>query len=104
MSDKFILEGHEPVLCKNLLEWAEWYETADRQVALDTIGQSIISTIFLSLAQIPERNPPFLFETRVLGGGLTGVCERYPTWDESVAGHAVMVKRVESSLSLEKTP
>ena len=32
MSALFILQGHEPVEAE-LLEWAQWFETADRKVA-----------------------------------------------------------------------
>ncbi len=26
MTDKYILDGHQPIICHDLLQWAVWYE------------------------------------------------------------------------------
>lgn len=94
MNDKYILEGKTPVLC-DLMPWAKWYETADRQVALTKIKGTWISTIFLGLDFNLTGGPPHLFETRVLGGKLYGEQDRYSTWEEAEKGHKEMIERVE---------
>jgi len=33
MNGKYILEGEKPKLVEDVLEWARWFETADRSVA-----------------------------------------------------------------------
>lgn len=100
MSDhngRYILEGHTPVPCPDLITWARWYEHPEnRVVALDLLpGGARVSTVFLAI----DHNfhglhlPPILFETMVFGGPLAGEAERYATWDEAVAGHAAMLAR-----------
>lgn len=39
MTDKYILEGHKPRPA-TLMEWATWYETADRIVKQETVGDA----------------------------------------------------------------
>ena len=90
---KFILDGHEVKEC-DLMTWAEWYETADRKVARETIGDSDISTVFLGIDHSFGEGPPLLFETMVFNGKLDGEINRYSTWDDAVAGHNAMVKKV----------
>jgi len=94
MPDMYILAGKTPVACLNLYEWAKWHDTADRQVARETIGESEISTVFLGLDHQWGEGPPILFETMVFGGKLADEQDRYSTWDEAVAGHKAIVKRV----------
>ena len=86
MSDTYILKGHEPVRCDDLMKWAEWYETADRQVR-DTMQDEVrVSTVFLGLDHgFGGRRE--LFETMVFVNGSSVDCERYSTWDEAEAGH-----------------
>jgi hypothetical protein len=49
VDDKYILDGHTPVQVFDLMEWANWYQTADRRVAKDFVGRAEISTVFLSM-------------------------------------------------------
>jgi hypothetical protein len=72
-NDKFILDANgEPIPCRELLTWAAWYEEAQkngaRRVALDVIGNTEISTVFLSLDHAFGGGPPILWETMVIKG------------------------------------
>lgn len=99
-SRKFTLNGHEPVPCVDVLEWARWYESCDRQVAL---WQRVwrrpvrVSTVFLGIDHnFGGEGLPILFETMVFGGPLDQEQVRYSTWNEAEAGHKAIVKRVKS--------
>lgn len=95
MSEHYILDGHNPVPAE-LMEWAAWYEKADRRVAVDQIGVACVSTVFLGLDHSVNGPVPILFETLVFGGPLDGEGDRYPTWDAAVAGHAAIVEKVKA--------
>ena len=88
------LEGKQVVEVKDLIEWAKWFETADRHVAKETVGNSEISTVFLGIDHSFSAGPPLLFETLVFGGKLADEMDRYSTWQEAKKGHKAMKKRV----------
>ena len=94
MSLKYILKGHTPIICRDLLQWAQWMETADRRVSKTMLGQTTVSTVFLGLDHSfgPSGTTPILFETMVFGGPLSDDQRRYTTWDEAVQGHNEMVE------------
>ncbi len=97
MVEHYKLDGKTVILCKSVEEWATWFETADRRVALDVIGETAVSTDFLGLDYGAgfERNDPLLFETLVfLPLGEFGMMNRYFTWAEAEAGHAEIVDMV----------
>jgi len=100
MNDKYILdENHNPILCNDLLKWAEWLEKADRRVDKTTITEGVeVSTVFLGLDHSFGEGKPLLFETMVFGGKSDGGMDRYATWDEAVAGHKKMVEKVKGDL------
>jgi hypothetical protein len=85
----YILVGRE-VMEVPFLEWAQWFETANRQVGLDTIGTVVVSTVFVGLNLDPlGRGPPLVFETMVFpDADLIG---RWVTIDEAEAEHAKVV-------------
>lgn len=97
---QYILDGHVPVPCEDLLEWARWMETTDRIVARDNVGpgHGVVSTVFMGLNHNfhPDGEPLF-FETLVFGGPLDGEQDRYTSWPEAEAGHARMVSRVKAA-------
>lgn len=87
---------------RNTLDWARWFEKADRRVAEDNLAMGFrVSTVFLGL----DHNyfmlgPPALFETMIFRGDPSDkdrekklkawselYMARYPTWKEAVAGH-----------------
>lgn len=97
MADKFILdEHHRAIPCADLMEWARWFEAADRRVARDEVGDVEVSTVFLGLDHSHGRGAPMLFETMTFGGGprTDEWCSRYSTWDEALAGHGEVVRAV----------
>lgn len=94
MSDKYILDGRTPVPC-DLLTWAKWFETAERHVAKDVMGDVTVSTIFLGLDHNwGGRGPPVLFETMIFGGPQNEYCERCSTWEQAEAMHKTALKLV----------
>jgi hypothetical protein len=86
------------------LEWAEWFEKADRHIdftkVTDPQGFSVeVSTVFLGLNHnfMNPKGPPLLFETMVFGGEDSGRdCWRYSTFDEAQRGHQAIVESVKS--------
>lgn len=97
MNDKYILVGHE-ARPATLMEWAKWYETADRHLANDLVGDVRVSTVFLGLDhRFGDSGAPILYETMVFGGPLDQEQWRYETWDEAEKGHADMLTRVRSA-------
>lgn len=85
-SRHYILDGKElkPV---TLIEWAEWFQNADRVLAKDIIDSVIVSTVFLGLDHSFTYGPPIVFETMIFGGEHDQYQERYSTYDEALAGH-----------------
>ena len=78
------LEKKTPVPAKDLSEWAEWMESADRRVAETSFAWGRVSTVFLGLNHnysLDPNDPPLLFETMIFGGGSEDNCYRYCTWE-----------------------
>jgi hypothetical protein len=87
LTDKYILDGHDPVEEPDLLKWALWFETADRHVR-DTFRDDVrVSTVFLGLDMNFGHGPPLLFETIVFVNGAEQEQARYSTWAEAEEGH-----------------
>lgn len=92
---RYILDGKTPKPAETLMEWAKWFETADRHVAVDMVGDFRVSTIFLGLDFCFGSGEPLLFETMVFRGDdgtdlwsdrrLVQKC--CSTWDEAEAMH-----------------
>lgn len=99
MTNKYILQGHDPIQINELSDWAQWFETADRVVAKTILNNVTISTVFLGLDHSWGTGLPVLFETLVFGGEMDGEMNRYSTWDEAVAGHNRMVNIVKGKNS-----
>jgi hypothetical protein len=94
----YILDGHEPVPEPDVLRWGLWFESADRVVSKTTVGGQEVSTVFLGLDHQWGIGPPLLFETMVFPEG--DRCERYPTWDNAVAGHDRIVGELRAATTL----
>jgi hypothetical protein len=96
------LEGKTPVPANDVLEWARWYDKANRHVADTTIGRVRVSTVFLGLDHSFSRGgDPVLFETLIFGGPLDQEGERYTSWDEALKGHAAAVERVKEARTIK---
>lgn len=89
----YVLDGKTPIKVDDLLTFAQWYESADRHVAQDFVGDIRVSTVFLGYDH-GWHGTPVLFETMVFGGPLDGEQERYHTWEEAEAGHKIMLEKV----------
>lgn len=98
MTDKYILnEQGNPVVERDLMKWARWFEVADRNIACDTIGDVRVSTAFLGLNHSIGSGPPILFETMIFGGDQDQFQERYPNRHEALAGHDRAVASVRNT-------
>lgn len=68
--------------------------TNDRKVANDTVGEAMVSTVFLGMDHdiLQEESSPILFETMIFGGEHDDYMRRYHTYDEAQSGHHKIVK------------
>jgi hypothetical protein len=102
MSDKYILEGRNPIACDNLIEWAKWFETADRIVEKTNIGHLYVSTVFLGLDhRFGGRGMPILFETMIFGDGVEDYHERCSTWEQAEEQHKTACSRAKAIIDSE---
>lgn len=91
--DKFILEGKIPKPIDDILEWARWFETANRHIAKTELPNDVcVSTVFLGLDHSFGGKIPILFETMIFGGEYDRYQERYASWEEAEIGHLRAVK------------
>jgi hypothetical protein len=92
MRDHYILENGVPRPVE-LLEWARWFETADRIVEKTEISPEVdVSTVFLGVDHnFSGRGRAILFETMVFGGPMDQEQRRYATMGEAKRGHFEMV-------------
>ena len=103
MSRQYILDGHQPVPCEDLLTWACWFESADRRVKLTEQGDVWVSTVFLGLDH-GFGDELILFETMAFVGRENVDMDRYTTWAEAEAGHDRMVAKVFKPTPILKLP
>lgn len=87
LMDKAILEGKKVVPVADTLEWARWFERANRRVDESFIGNIRISTVFLGLDHGFSGGRRLWFETMIFGGSHDGYQERYETWEQAEQGH-----------------
>lgn len=98
--------NHETIACPDVFRWADWFLENDRQVADTEVGNHVVSTVFLALLdEPPGAGPPVLFETMVFKLNANRVVDmrgenqgRYTTWDDAVAGHEAVVRRLQKRL------
>lgn len=87
MATKFILRDRKPVPV-DIIAWASWFESADRFVRQDTIGDVRISTVFLGIDHQFGDGPPLIFETMIFGGEHDQYQDRCSTWQQAEDMHA----------------
>jgi hypothetical protein len=107
------LIGKLPVPCGDLLEWAWWFENADRTIARTRVGPIEVSTVFLGLDH-GFRGRVQLFETMCFGAQDKMVKigkrarlmrsdlnyqDRYETWDEAEKGHQRAIEWAKAELT-----
>ena len=92
-SDLYRLIGRLPVPCDDTIEWAMWYETADRRVRYTEVGPLRISTVFLGMDHnFGGDGDPLIFETMVFDDGDDSYCTRCSTWDQAEMMHEAAVE------------
>ena len=96
MLKHWILDDKGRPVSVGLLEWAEWFGTAERIIAQETIAQNWISTIFLGIDHdFGMRGPPILWETMTFGAKLNQEMRRCAgSKEQAEAMHEEMVKSV----------
>jgi hypothetical protein len=80
------LVGREPVPV-GMVEWAMWFETADRAVAKSIVKDAEVSTVFLALDHGFGASRPVLFETMVFGGEFDQWQGRASTYEDALRIH-----------------
>lgn len=85
----YILKGKTPVPEPDVIKWGQWFETADRTVALNTFGDTVVSTVFLGTNHnYSDLGKSILFETCVFFNKESSeIVDRYSSWDEAEVGH-----------------
>jgi hypothetical protein len=85
----------EPVPEPNILKWGIFFESANRIIKQETIGESLISTVSLGLDHAFSGPTPILWETMVFGGHLDQEQDRSSgSREQAEAMHARTVERV----------
>ena len=99
---KYKLVGSEPEPVASVVEWGQWFEAADRKVALTQVKNRVyISTVFLGIDHAFGGRLPLLFETMVFGGRCNGFCFRCSTSEQAAEVHIVVV---EALFRIERVP
>ena len=104
MSDQYILNDQDvPVPEPDTIKWATWFEDRDkRRVALEEIGESTVSTVFLGIDHNYGGAVPVLWETMVFGGQLDQEQDRCAGGrKEALQMHALMVEKVKNHITAE---
>lgn len=95
----YILEDEKITEETDILKWASWFETANRKIDNNYVGQVQISTVFLGIDHsFGDTDTPILFETMVFGGEYDNCQERYYTIEEAKEGHKKWYRKVLSPL------
>jgi hypothetical protein len=98
---KYILKNRKPVRCDDVYLWADWFESADRHVAKDDVGDVRVSTVFLGLDhRFTGDGPPLLFETMIFGGPHNHQMFRCATWEEAERQHTIALMLAKSGLMM----
>jgi len=99
----FILDGHQPVPCESEQDWQTWMKSPARRVADTRIDDVEVSTVFLGVEHNPnEAGQATLFETVVRVRDESRYLDRYPTWDEAMAGHERIVGRIRTTMQQDQ--
>jgi hypothetical protein len=94
VSDFYILKDGKPVKVADVLEWARYFDLADRHVGLTEAEPLRVSTVFLGVDHnFTGKGPPLLFESMVFDADGEVDCERYATREEAAAGHIRLVAK-----------
>ncbi|HYE77547.1 MAG TPA: hypothetical protein VEI97_06150 [bacterium] len=101
MARHYVLDEAGEVVGATSMSWALWFETHNRQIALDEPLPGVqVSTVFLGLDhQWDDSRPPLIYETMTFGyEGDGGWQLRYSTREEALAGHALVISALVNEL------
>lgn len=83
------------------MEWAEWFEAANRIIKSDMINGVHVSTVFIGIGVGSpfdfDNSRPLIFETMIFGGDNDRYQAQYSTYDEAELGHQKAVNIVNGS-------
>jgi hypothetical protein len=83
----YFLQGKETIPTDNVDDMQKCF-AQKRHVALDKIGESLVSTVFLPFDHSHgDEELPLLFETMIFGGEHDQSQWRYTTYEEAERGH-----------------
>jgi hypothetical protein len=87
------------------MTWAQWFEvSANRIIMHDTIGDTLVSTVFLGIDHNLHSGSPELFETMILGGRHDSYQERCSTWHDAEDQHERACALVRETPARQPTP
>lgn len=93
----YILDNKNNTVCVDYEQWVDWNKNFPSQkvVGRTKIGNSRISTVFLSFDHDLFGSEPILFETMVFSNDCNnGYMERYQSYDLAAHGHEKAVRAV----------
>lgn len=83
--------------------WALLFEVADRQVALDTIEQTTVDTVWTGITRyFDDAGRPLVYETLVWG--IVDEMHLWATEAEALAGHGTVCAAVRTVIDQSKAP
>lgn len=100
----YVLDGKEPRRARSVLEWMHWFARADRTVALTSIDDVEVSTVFLGLDHeysphgVRYHGQPMLFETAIFMNSKMVRLFRHPSWDEAERAHAFIIECLQDAM------
>lgn len=87
--EHYILDDEGNLKVVDLMTWARWFETAERQTASDFLGDVRVSTVFLGIDHnFSDDGPPLFWETMIFGGPNDQYQDRYSSRADALLGHA----------------
>lgn len=100
MSHLFRLDEDKNIAaCDDVLEWAKWFEKADRVVAQEMVGDTMVSTVFLGVGHLWDGGHldwGFFFETATQSrNDGWDILNRYKTYADAEHGHKDIVKSLQ---------
>lgn len=102
MMRTYIEVDGEPVLCRDHIEWGNWFANADRIVARTVVGDREVLTLFTGIDHNFGHGTPLVYESVVfVGDGVDedmNVKARYPTRGEALKGHETIVDVIRALL------
>lgn len=92
-----------PVRAASMMEFAIWFETAERVVKKDRLGDIEVSTVFLGMdhSHFPGE-APILWETMIFGGEHDQYQYRYSSREEALLGHERAVQLVQQAQQMKE--